>query len=134
MINKKELTIFVLIFVSIYICLATCEQMRTKTENSILYISLIGSAILSFILFKITGSRDNFVYPDVCRGGSYMFQGNDPTAVMCRELEKTEEGRRAIASVNCAPGFVGKPNNKFAYSSNSDSNWKSYSCADDGIL
>jgi hypothetical protein len=134
MIDKKELTLFVLLFVGIYICLETCTQVRYNIKVSNLYIALVGSAILYFILTKLLVVKDNFVYPDVCRGGSYMFQGNDPTAVMCRELEKTEEGRRAIASVNCAPGFVGKPNNAFAYSSNSDSNWKSYSCADDGIL
>jgi hypothetical protein len=55
-----------------------------------------------------------------CKGGPYMWQGDDENAKLCRELANTEEGRIGISSYNCPNGTVGQPKNPFWYTDNLD--------------
>ena len=69
----------------------------------------------------------------MCRGGAYMYQGNDERSKMCRAMAKTPEGRCAIAKFNCPNGFTGMPKVPLEFTSNSDSCWSGVRCKDGNV-
>jgi len=128
----KQIIFFILLYVLFYLSIKTFQGWSGENEYKLPIISAVYTviAIVFFYSIKIK-EKENFVNAAVCRGGSYMFQGDDPTAKMCRDLEKSKEGRAMIAQYNCGRGFVGKPRNNFSYSSNSNSEWEGIPCNDD---
>ena len=138
----RETIFFILIFLLFYLSTKAEQFLNKKYQNINEDILIIGvgavfsiTVLIIFYLAQINKITDNYkaftISPGaMCRGGAYMFQGDDPQAKMCRDMAKTPEGRCEIAQFNCPNGFVGMPKNtsEWEYTSNSDSNWNGVKC------
>ena len=123
------LTIFLIYFLSnvlnSYSDIKNEHQMMFNIISSIFF-SIMNISIYILIESSCNGngnSKEKFWTPSKysqCKGGPYMWQGDEESAKMCRELASTEEGRIGIASYNCPTGTVGQPKIPFYYTENID--------------
>jgi hypothetical protein len=104
--------------------------------NMSLFVTSIVFTTTAFGIYYLTGlqketySAFNLSPGAACKGSMYLFQGDDETSKMCRDMAETPDGRCAIASFNCPNGYEGAPKhlNNWEYTSNSDSCWEGVKC------
>lgn len=131
----KEVIFFVLVFASFYIGCRITKVWRTS-DVSILIVGTVVTGLLATIYYlaKINQHTDNYrafeISPGaMCRGGSYMWQGDSARAKMCQQMNSTPEGKCAISRFNCPTGYNGMPRIPFDFTSNSDSTWSGVRCS-----
>jgi hypothetical protein len=137
--SVRETIFFILVFLMFFLGAKLSEmwvqKANMKADNAYLAVGVIFAMAVAavFFLAKLNKCNSNEGFWDVsqyakCKGGPYMWQGDDPDAEMCRELAKTSEGRCGIASYNCPKGYNGQPNLPTIYTPVSDDNWANERC------
>lgn len=118
---------------------------KTDYESTLSRGTIVVLAAIVFSLFfvgytQLTGvlKTEGFDYTipssKLCRGGSYMFQGDSDRSKFCRNLASTPEGLAEINSNECDTGMVGIPGNGFVDTPMSNSFWKNEMCNSSGIF
>jgi len=87
----------------------------------IFYLANVGSCELENFWDVSLGAK--------CKGGPYMWQGDDEISKECRALASTKEGQCIIKSYNCPTGYVGTPSLPFVYTPLSGDNFENERCA-----
>lgn len=138
----REVIFFILIFLLFYLATKSGHilnrrypQFNTELLTAIVGVVFTLIIVAIFYLAKLNENIDGYkafnLSPGaICKGPSYLFQGDDQTSKMCRQLASTADGRCQIAQYNCPNGYVGEPKNLkyWEYTSNSDSEWNGVQC------
>jgi hypothetical protein len=140
--RESEIIFFIIAFCLFYLS-GSLKKYITK-EYSIkgkqkiivsVIISIFSTMILVISYYMASLNYKNEGFWDVseyakCKGGPYMWQGDSPEAIKCRELANTKEGRCGISSYNCPSGYNGTPKIPFYYTPLSNDEWKNERCND----
>ena len=133
----REIIFFAMIFLLFFL---SCKLSRVNIFglNTDLKIMLVGAVFTGcvvglYYLVKNGDHKDNYRLLEIspgaqCRGGPYMWQGDSKTAQMCRNLDKTAEGKCEIAKFQCPNGYHGQPGRPLEFTSNSNSCWDGVKC------
>ena len=132
--SYRQIIFFSLIFLIYFLSVKAGEYWIANSENlnkdlSCIVVGLGYTTIIVglYFLAKLDPSSEGFwdITPAAtCKGGSYMWQGDSPSAKVCQELASTSDGRAMIGSYNCPKGQIGVPHIPFEYTPLSDDNWQ----------
>ena len=135
----REALFFTLAFLLFFIVVKIVRYwIKSKNLKSDIGYS-VGAAVFTLILVGIyflaslNTSKESFwdvSSAALCKGGPYMWQGNDEVSKMCREMASTPEGQVAISGYNCPTGYKGAPGLPFIYSPLSNDSWQNARCED----
>lgn len=125
---------FIIFFIStkhFYTGSAVRQNIILLTSAIIFSLFFVGYSQLSGIFKESSGySLDYCPSPEakLCKGGSYMWQGDSNRAKFCRHLASTQEGLDLINSYDCGAGFTGMPGKGFQFTPISNNCWKNERC------
>jgi len=132
----REMLYFTLMAVLFYLVVRIMA--RVGGGETVIVVTAVVYALLLAGIYYLAGinsnSKENFwdVSPAAqCKDGNwYMWQGDDPTSVMCRKLASTPEGQCEIAAYSCPYGYQGTPKIPFTYTPLSNDSWQNERCED----
>ena len=132
--STRQIIFFCLIFLIYFLSVKGGQYWVSHAEKldgdlAFIVVGLGYTAIIVSLYFfaKLDPSSEGFwdITPAAtCKGGSYMWQGDSPSAKTCQDLSKTETGKAQIGSYNCPKGQIGVPRVPFQYTPLSDDNWQ----------
>jgi hypothetical protein len=140
----REVIFFVLVFLLFYLGGKGLDMWHTKkpmlnSDVGLVVVGLVVTGLLVgiFYLAKLNQHTDGYkgfeISPGaLCRGGAYLFSGDDSASKFCQNLAKSPEGRCEISRFNCPNGYQGLPSVPLEFSPNSDSCWSGVRCNKDG--
>lgn len=116
--------------------LSTCSMLNNDLAFIVVGLAYTCIIVGLYYLAKLDPSSEGFwdiSPPSTCKGGSYMWQGNSPSAKICQDLANTPDGRAQIGSYNCPKGQIGVPRVPFEYTPLTDDNWQDQRTVDQPI-
>lgn len=137
--TTSEIIFFIIMFLLFFLTMKLNEFWIKKGGNLHPNLSYMITGLLFTLLMlaiwylaKLNGSSSEGFW-DIsagakCKGGPYMWQGDSETAMMCKEMASTPEGRCEISSYNCPTGYTGTPKAPFVYSPLSNDEWQNERC------
>jgi len=132
-IRDKKIIFFTICYL-LFFLLCKLSFLWSQKTNINLNISIVLSGILFVVILgcvfyfskigKETDEKWDLSIGAKCKGGNYFRQGDSMLSKICRELDKTEEGKEILRKYNCPKGTVGQPGKLFEFSHLSNENWQ----------